>query len=168
MLALMHGLWFWERAVNLQRRIILTLLSRVDEKRLIAECDRLLDEMVPAYREGLQVKLGPLIERGDRVYLLSHCPRVVAERLVERLGFDGAFSLPIGDYFAGNELTIFRKEDIVSELKAEFPEAATHFFADDLVDLRGLKQADRGYLVNPSRFTRWYCTCFGRELTIWD
>ena len=168
MLILMHGFWFWERAVTLQRRLIMTLLNEADEARLRDECDRLLDEMVPAYREGLETKLSPLASRGDRMYLLSHCPRRIAATLVERLGFDGEFSLPIGNYFADGELTVFRKEDVLRDLKRQFPDATIRFFADDLVDLRPLKEADHGYLVNPSRFTRWYCARFHRELAIWD
>ena len=167
MLGLMHGLWFWRAAVKLQRRIVMTLLNRAGDERLAAECARLVEEMIPAYHQGFENRLLPLKEDGDRVYLLSHCPSEIAQPLVERLGFHGEYSLPIGNYFVNGRREIFNKEDVLHELKAEFPDARVVFFADDLVDLPCLRQADRGYLVNPSPFTRWYCERFARGIEIW-
>jgi phosphoserine phosphatase len=168
MLSLMHGLWFWRRAVALQRRIVMTLFAEADPGRLQAHVDELVSAAAADYEAVLKPRLKDLLEGPHVIYLVSHCPTPLALGLVERLGFAGQFSVQIGNYFGGSDLRIYSKVEALDELRSQHPDAEVHYFADDLVDLACLRRADVGVVVNGSAFTRLWCRLMNKDLEIWS
>ena len=170
MLILMHFLWFWKAAVHLQRKIVMTFFAGADPELFAKEYNSMAEKIIDFYNKSeFKRDLEALKDKGDKVYLLSHCPKPIAENLVNTLGFNGEFSLKVDNYFSGDKSPkIFEKHKILQEFKQKNPKAIIYFFADDLVDLKCLKTADVGILVNGTWFTRTYCKLFCKQIQIWQ
>lgn len=157
MLFLMHVLWFFSPAVRLQRRIVMSLLSRVEPARFQQALEALVEEVVEDWRLGLGADLAPLLEQAEAVYIVSHCPQPLGEAVAARLGFQGARTVPVRDYLGGASGDVYDKVQALGELKAAHPGLRVVAYADDLVDLGLLNAADEGTLVNGSWFSRSVC-----------
>ncbi len=163
----MHMLWFIPPAVRFQRRLVMTLFSRVEPQRFDSELSRVVEQIVASYRADFGPRIEDLARDSDQVVLLTQCPRPMARALVDALGFDGEWSLDVADYFAKDAPTYMIKTDVIGELRTKHPGVQLHFFADDLVDLPALRAVDAGTVVNPSWFTRLWCRLFARDLEVW-
>ena len=166
MLFLMHGLWFFAPAVRLQRRIVMSLLARVERARLETAVATLTDEVVADWEVGLGPTLAPLLEAAEAVYLVSHCPQPLGDAVARRLGFAEARAVPVRDYLAGAPGDVYDKADALAELRARHPGAVVHAYADDLVDLPLLRAADHGTLVNGSTWSRLVCRGVFRRVRV--
>jgi len=166
-LILMHVFWFVPPAVRFQRRVVMSLFSRVDDRLWESEIERLAKEVVEDYTVDLGKKVAELSKDAEALYLVSHCPLPLAERVRDLLGFDGCHGVEVVDYLRGAPGDVYSKVEVLEQLRSRHPGAKQWFFADDLVDLGGLRSADVGTLVNGSRFSRWVCSTFFPQLRIW-
>lgn len=167
MLFLMHVLWFVGPAVRLQRRIVMSLLSRVPPERFTACVEEVAAEVVEDWHEGLGRRIASLFESAEATYLLSHCPQHLGERVATALELTGAHTVPVADYLRGAPGDIYDKTATLEALRQRHPDAAFHVFADDLVDLPILRAAEVGVLINGSWWSRTVCKLFFPRIRIW-
>ena len=171
MIFFLRYFWMISPIVNFQRKWIMTLFSRIDTREIEEASEKIACKVVTDYKESLGKFVEELRSQNDKVFLLSHCPNVIAEKLNKKLNFDGAFSIPVKDYFAKNNKNnnkILNKASVIAKLRVEFPDASITYMADDLIDFNCLKIADKGILVNASPFTKKICKVFLSRALIWN
>lgn len=159
--------WFSTSIVNFQRKLIMTLFSQVPKEDLEFEANQ-IDEKIATHPKNI---LQDVKERysPSKIYLVTHCPTIIAEKICYRFNLAGEFSIPIFNYFAEKKpISNFNKATIIEKLKSEFPEEEILYIADDLIDLEGLKSAHKGILKNGSSFTKFIIRAFNPQIEIWD
>ncbi len=164
MIVWLKALWWLPPAVEFQRRLILSLLSRTAPADLERAAAAIAAETAASFRQDFARVLDRYRRPGDRTFILSHCPDPVAQKVAAALGFDGSYALAVRDYLGeGSRPANYDKGAVIREFKRRAPDSRTFYFADDLIDLPGLLAADRGVLVNASGFTKLVCRlCFPR------
>lgn len=169
MIALLRYFWIIPGVVKFQRKWIMSLFSRVDQSLLEIESKKIASIVLSDYKKNLGVRLEKITKPGDSIFFLSHCPQIITEKLAFGLSAQREYSIPIQDYLKNKvALKNFDKEIIIKEIKKEFPQATIYFFADDLIDLKALKVADKAVLVNGSMFTKIFCKYLAKDIEIWD
>ncbi|MFC1770433.1 hypothetical protein ACFLZV_00960 [Candidatus Margulisiibacteriota bacterium] len=168
MIFLLKFCWFIPGIIEFQRKWIMTLFSKVPNNTIDKETDLIVDMVMESYRNTIGKRIDKLRNPNDKVYILSHCPKTIAQKLSQKLGFDGDHSIEITDYFSQKNLNIINKHKIVKKLKEQNIGSEIIYFADDLIDFKCLKSADQGILVNGSNFTKGFCKLFAKKITIWE
>ena len=168
MIIMLKLFWFSSFVVEFQRKLIMSLLSKADLSQLELESSRIAARVAESYNSGFKKVLSYYKQKNDKIYLLTHCPDLIARKIVEMLGFDGEYSIEIKDYFKTRSDPVnIDKYKIIQKFKTDNPGAKTYYFADDLIDIKCLLIADEGVLVNGSFFTKLICQLLFRKVKIW-
>lgn len=167
MLLQLRIFWWIPGAIKFQRRIMYTLLYRTPKEKVEKETQKLTEEITNHFKSNLKKKLEKINSENTPIYILSHCPTPLAEKISQKLNFNGHYSIPPRNYFLFKDIPNFSKKAIVNKLKAEHQDTEIIFLSDDLVDLKALIAADKGILVNASNFTKFYAKHFSKNIEIW-
>ncbi len=160
--------WWLPGVVYLQRMWLLTLFSRVDISVLEAAAEKVADEALAHYHSNFGQKLSALFKEGDKIIFLSHCPNVVVSKLSRAIQAEDFFSLEVHDYLKKPKcLKNFNKAQIIKTIQRNNKGFNVTFFADDLIDLRALRQSDTPILVNATPFTKQVASFLLRRATLW-
>jgi len=165
MIIILKMFWYLPRVVEFQRKIIMSLLSSVDRCELEKESENIVLRVVESYEKGFSRILAQHKEAGDKVFLLTHCPDLISRKIASALKLDGEYSIKIENYFQtkGRPNNI-NKLEILRRIKANNQDVKIYYFADDLIDVKCLMFADKGFLVNGSIFTKCICNVFYKKL----
>lgn len=167
MIIILKLFWFIPGVVTYQRRLMMSLLSRVDKNSLDAVNDEVVKRIKEHYNDKFHKFLGRFKKGDDKVFLLTHAPDIIAGKIIRELGFDGEFSIKLYDYLkTGTSPENINKLDIIRDLRKKFVNSKFTFIADDLIDLDCLLNADTGVLINASLFSRLFCSLFFKRILI--
>lgn len=167
MLLQLRVFWWIPGVIKFQRRIMYTLLHRSSEEKLEKETEKLTEDIANHFKSNLKKKLEKIATENAPVYLLSHCPAPLADKIIKNLNFNGHYSIPLSNYFPFKEIPNFNKNDIINNLKNQHQDKEILFLSDDLVDIKALKAADKGILINASKLTKFYAKHFCKNIEIW-
>ncbi|MCU0641583.1 MAG: HAD family hydrolase [Candidatus Margulisbacteria bacterium] len=161
MIVLLKVFWWLPAVVTFQRQVIMSLLAAVDTRTLEAESEKIAARVSSDYEQGFKRILDRFKQSGDKVFLLTHCPAPIAQKLKVKLNFDGEYSIRVE-----KRPVVLNKLDVLRRIRADNRGATIVYFADDLIDLSALLAADRGFLVNASPFTRLVAGWFFKRIGI--
>jgi phosphoserine phosphatase len=155
MIVLLKLFWWLPAVVVWQRKLIMGLLSTVDNSSLERASEEIAARVMASYEHGFKKILDGFRRPGDKVFLLTHCPSSIARKIAAGLKFDGEYSINIG-----SQPIVLDKVKLINKVRAEYRGEEIFYFADDLIDLGALLAADSGWLVNASVFTRFIARSF--------
>ena len=148
----------------------MTLFSQVPRDVLDAHCESIAQSVASSFESSdlyNRIKT-EFINSESKIFLLTHCPELLAEKIRGKLGFDGQFSIAVQDHFSTKgKLSNFDKKSVLINLKKMHFAEKVVFVADDFIDFKCLKAADTGILVNASKFTKFFAK-FYKNIQIWD
>ena len=169
MIIMLNLFWYLPVVVLYQRRLIMSLLARTSQGQLEQESEKIATKVIESYHNGFKKILSYYKGPTDKIFLLTHCPDTISDKIAKGLGFNGGFALAIKDYFGTkSKPDNFDKGQVIKKIRLENPGARIYYFADDLIDLGCLLAGDEGILVNASSFTKIICRTFFKKIKIWD
>ncbi|OGC03930.1 hypothetical protein A2276_04860 [candidate division WOR-1 bacterium RIFOXYA12_FULL_43_27] len=169
MVVMLNLFWFIPFIVEFQRKLIMSMLSALSPSKLEEESEKIANTTTHLLNKKIRNIVDHKNENQDKIYLLTHCPTIIAQKIAKKLDLDGEYSIEIKNYFQpGLKIENLNKSAILHQLRKEGPNAQIYYFADDLIDLEPLLKADVGVLINASFSTKLVAMLFFRRVQIWS